>query len=103
MLNYIKQAWLQYVIRTIVERVPILKRFFALINGKKTLTGRIIIFLSIVLYGLAVVFPEIPYVAESYAQYMAVMGYILTELGIQHKVDKEAREKLFMNEFNGVK
>jgi len=98
-MKWAKALVFNFVIRTVFERIPVLKNLFAKVDGKKTIIGRIIVYISILSFGLSQVFPEIPYVVEINALYVGFAGYVLEQLGIAHKVDKEAREKLFTGEF----
>ncbi len=91
-----------YIVRTIFEKVPFLRTIFNRIDGKKILIGRIGVALSIVLYMVAHEFPEIPHVNEIYTTYMMIISWAFQELGIQHRIDKEERERLLTSEFDGL-
>ncbi len=101
-VDKLKGYWLNFVVRSLFERIPLLKTIFGKMDGYKTFIGRIGVALSIILYMLSYQFPEIPHISETYAVYMMIMSWVFEQLGIQHRVDKEQREKLFTDEFSGV-
>lgn len=99
----IKDAWLMTVVKILIERVPVLSNIFKLIDGKKTIIGRILMFASATLYflvspeGIPLISPEFleknPNITEVVASVTAAIGWILTELGLQHKEVKKKSEK----------
>ena len=82
-------VWLQVVIKTLVEKVPFLNKIMVFIDGHKTDIGRVLMFLSAVLAIVQQFFPEIPHIAEIVTYAGAIIGWILTELGLQHKAVKK--------------
>jgi hypothetical protein len=99
----VKDAWLMTVVKILIERVPVLSKIFKVLDGKKALIGRILMFLSAVLFflsspeGLPLIAPELleqyPKILEHLASVMAGIGWVMTELGLQHKVVKEKEKE----------
>lgn len=102
MLDSIKKVILDLVIRTVFERIPILKQGFDKIDNYKTIIGRVGVYLSLMLYALANQFPEIPYVSETYAMYAVGIAWVFEQLGILHKIDKKKRQELLAQEFGSL-
>lgn len=88
-----------YVVRTLVEKVPVLKTVFTWLDGKKTTIGRAGVLISLVLAALQYSFPEIPHITEINTYTMMIMAWLFEQLGIQHAEDKYKREELFRQEF----
>jgi|SRR5690606_3868133 len=99
MFKKLKEWWLNYVIRTAVERIPIANKLLKLVDGKKTLVGKVGAYLSLMVAALQWQFPEIPHINEVNAAIMFIVSWILEQVGEQHKADKELREKFFQQEF----
>lgn len=91
-LDILKSSWLQIVIKTLVEKVPVLSKLLKLIDGKKTTIGRILMFLAALIGTIQAEAPELlanAYVEQSVIYLTAFIGWALTELGLQHKTLKD--------------
>lgn len=86
-------VWLRTIIKTLVEKVPVLSKVLSYVDGHKTDIGRILMFVSALLAILQQFFPEIPYLSEIVTYSGAVIGWIMTELGLQHAAVKKLEGK----------
>lgn len=90
----------KYVVRTLVEKVPVLKLLFSFIDGHKTEIGKIGILISLFLAATQHAFPNIPYIDEINTYYAMIIAWLMQEIGQIHRADKEAREALFQEELD---
>lgn len=93
-LNWLKIAWLEYGIKTIVEKIPVVKTILAYIDGHKTEVGRILMFASALLALVHQQFPEFTLIANTEVYWGAIIGYLITELGLQHQTVKKLEGRL---------
>jgi hypothetical protein len=98
----IKEKIRIYVVRTLVEDVPFLKKLFSFVDGHKTSIGKIGVWVSLAIAALHYAFPEIPYIGDIDLFVAALVSWLLEQIGETHRVDKELREQLFTGEF-GIK
>lgn len=68
------------IIRFLFERLPVLN----LLNGYKTLIGRVLLALGAVLSVLAIQFPEYAIIGEINAHLVMLIGWLGLEAGVQH-------------------
>ncbi len=87
------------VVRILVEKTPFLKDLFALIDGNKTLIGKVCVLISLLLAALQYAFPQIPHINEINAYTAMVVAWLFEQIGETHRQDKELREELFRGEF----
>lgn len=75
------------IFRFVFEKLPILN----LLNGKKTLIGRVVMASPIITHGLAVLFPEVAAIAHvaqytnEYATWIMGSGWLTQEIGLKHQ------------------
>lgn len=83
------------VIKTVVERIPLLKQLFAMVDGHKANIGRALMFISALMVflhspeGWPELFVKFPILETVNGYYSFVAGWLLSELGLQHDVVKE--------------
>lgn len=86
-MNWIKQKIMSYVVGCIFES-KYGKMLFGWANGHKTEIGRAISFVSLVILAAQSEFPQAPWLVEANAIFGFVTGFIITELGLDHKALK---------------
>lgn len=78
---------IQNIFKFAFEKLPLLN----LLNGKKTLIGRIVMASPIITNGVAVLFPEIAVISQiaaytnEYAAWIMSSGWLAQEIGLKHK------------------
>jgi len=93
-MGILKNAWLQFIIKTLVERIPVVKTILGWINGHKTQIGRSIMFITALLALVMKYFEaQLPWLANVNIYYTAIAGWLMTELGLEHKALKELENK----------
>ena len=102
MFSKIKEMWLRYVIRTLFERIPGVKKLWETVDGKKVYIGRVGVTISLILFFLQSEFPSMPYIDLVNTYYAMIAAWVFQELGIQHRTDKELREALLLSEFGDL-
>lgn len=91
-------VWFSWVITTIVERIPLVRKVFAYVDGHKTNIGRVLLFIAALMAfvvspdGLCSILVDYcaahPELKDHAVKVIAVVGWLLTELGLQHKTAK---------------
>ena len=89
----LKSAWLQKIIGNLFDKGKILGK----LDGKKTAIGRLLMFITALFAFAHQEFPEFfadgSLLANISVPILAVVGWALTELGLQHKSAKEASDE----------
>lgn len=91
MFSKINEYINSYIVRTVIEKVPFLNRIFKLLDGNKTKIGRAGLALTAFLQSMIEFFPQESLVSQGIVFSIGGISWLLTELGIRHQEDKEAR------------
>lgn len=89
-LNWAKEVVLNYGIRTLFERVPVISKALSYLDGKKEAVGKIIWAIGLSLQAIKTQFPELP-ISVTDANITFVVGFIIDLIGQAHAYDKSAR------------
>lgn len=90
--NITKKIILDWVVRTLFERLPIISKVLSYLNGKKESVGKTIWVLALILRGVQSQFPDAVPVDISDADIAFVIGFVLDLLGQAHAYDKAQRD-----------
>lgn len=75
------------IFKFVFEKLPILN----LLDGKKTIIGRVVMASPLITQGIAYLFPEVAAIAHiaaytnEYAAYIMGSGWLTQEVGLKHK------------------
>ena len=101
LVDAVKTQWFHWVVTTVVERIPVLKQLFALIDGHKEDIGRAMMAITILIGALQTiatkVYPDTAFaidVDQINVWYAGIAGWLMTELGLQHQEVKARRMEI---------
>ena len=86
----IRELVLNYGIRTVFERLPILSNLLSYLNGHKETLGKVLTFVGAVLVLAKQTFPELAFSLDE-SQIAFFIGVLMDLLGKAHAYDKERR------------
>lgn len=91
-LKWGKEIVLNYIVRTIFERIPVISRVLSYLNGRKEQVGKVIWSIALVIRAVQTQFPDAIPVEISDADIAFVIGFTLDLLGQAHAYDKARRD-----------
>lgn len=96
-MNWIKEKIISYVVSGLFES-KYGKIIFGWANGHKVQIGRTISYLSLIILTTQNEFPDITWLNDVNSIFGLIAGFIVSELGIEHKVIKRKLEVIKLGE-----
>lgn len=110
MKDLLKNVWFNWVITTLFERIPVIKKVFEYADGNKTKIGRIVMAIAAILtfavspQGICNLFADWCAAHPEFNDYvlkvLAGLGWLITELGLQHKTAKQLAEEGVVEDYS---
>lgn len=90
----LREKWLGVVVRGFFEKIPVLNKFWGLIDGYKMALGRFGLFITVAIPLVLQYFGDFPAISPHQQSLLAVSAFVswfLSEFGEQHSSDKDNR------------